>query len=108
MRKRFKALSRGAIEFLHCNNPKVFAFIREYEDEHILAVVNLSRLSQAVEFDLSRFAGYVPEEVVSGNKFPLITSNPYVLTLGFYDYYWFLLTKEEKLVAQTRGESLRS
>jgi len=95
MRKRFKAFGRGSIEFLLSDNPKILAFIRQYEDETILVVVNLSRYSQPVELDLSRFSGYTPEEVFSRNKFPVIKDTPYALTLGFYDYFWFSLEKEE-------------
>ncbi len=95
MRKRFKAFGRGSIEFLYPDNPKVFAFIRRYQDETILTVVNLSRFSQVVELDLSPFSGYQPEEVFSRNKFPRITDSPYVLTLSRHDYYWFVLRKAE-------------
>ncbi|OHB37469.1 MAG: maltose alpha-D-glucosyltransferase [Planctomycetes bacterium GWA2_39_15] len=95
MRKRFKAFGRGSIEFLFPDNPKVLAFIRKYQEESILMVFNLSRFSQAVELDLSRFSGCYPEEVFSRNKFPRVTNTPYVLTLGRHDYYWFVLQKEE-------------
>ncbi|HYY35284.1 MAG TPA: maltose alpha-D-glucosyltransferase, partial [Candidatus Binatia bacterium] len=60
MRKNFKAFSRGSLEFLYPDNPKVLAFLRRYEDEIILVVVNLSRFAQSVELDLSRFSSYVP------------------------------------------------
>jgi maltose alpha-D-glucosyltransferase/alpha-amylase len=96
MRKRFKAFGRGSIEFLSTENSKVLAFIRQYEDETILVLANLSRFAQVVELDLSRFSGYTPEEVFSRNKFPLIKEAPYVFTLSTYDYYWFLLEKEEE------------
>ncbi|MGB6032592.1 MAG: putative maltokinase, partial [Bacteroidota bacterium] len=105
-RKRFKTFGRGSIEFLHPENPKVLAFVREFEDEHLLVVANLSRFSQAVELDLSRYAGYVPEEVVSGNKFPIIKGDPYVLTLGFHDYYWLSLTKEEQPAVLTGRDKI--
>jgi len=95
MRKRFKAFGRGTIEFLFPDNPKVLAFIRQYKDETILTIINLSRFSQAVELDLSKFSGYLPEEIFSGNKFPRIKDAPYLLTLGRYDYFWFVLKKEE-------------
>src|ERR1700754_392874 len=62
MRKNFKAFSRGSLEFLYPDNPKVLAFLRRYEDETILVVVNLSRFAQSVELDLSRFSGCVPME----------------------------------------------
>lgn len=98
MRKRFKAFSRGSLEFLFPDNPKILAFIRSYQDENILVVVNLSRFSQVVELDLSNYVGLVPEEVFSKNNFPVISESPYVLTLGPHDFYWFLLEKEEKVL----------
>jgi maltose alpha-D-glucosyltransferase/alpha-amylase len=96
MRKHFKAFGRGSIEFLNTDNSKVLAFIRQYEDETLLVLANLSRFAQVVELDLSRFSGYTPEEVFSRNKFPLIKEVPYVFTLSSYDYYWFSLKKEEE------------
>ncbi len=96
MRKRFKAFGRGNIEFLFPDNPKVLAFIRQYKDEIILTVINLSRFSQVAELDLSKFSGYQPEDIFSGNKFPVIKDSPYVLTLGHYDYFWFVLKKHEE------------
>src|SRR5574340_1169953 len=105
MRKRFKSFGRGSIEFLFPDNPKVLAFIRRYQDENILTVVNLSRFSQVAEIDLSRFSGCQPEEVSSRNKFPRILDAPYVLTLNGYDYYWFVLRKEE---AGRRFEQIRT
>lgn len=107
MRKRFKAFGRGSIEFLNSDNPKVLAFIREYKDETILTVVNLSRFSQVVELDLSRFSGCVPEEIFSRNKFPIIKDSPYVLTLGFYGYFWFLFHKiKDESIGIRRKETI--
>src|SRR6476660_1294627 len=91
MRKSFKALSRGSIEFLYPENAKVLAFLRRYENETILVVVNLSRFAQSVELDLSRFAGCMPMEVFSRNLFRPIRKSRYVITLGPHAYYWFAL-----------------
>jgi maltose alpha-D-glucosyltransferase/alpha-amylase len=91
MRKNFKAFSRGSLEFLYPDNPKVLAFLRRYGDEIILVVVNLSRFSQSAELDLSRFAGHVPMEVFSRNLFRPIRKSRYVITLGPHAYYWFAL-----------------
>ncbi|KKO18356.1 MAG: trehalose synthase [Candidatus Brocadia fulgida] len=96
MRKRFKAFGRGTTEFLFPDNPKVLAFIRQYHNEVILVIINLSRFSQAVELDLSKFSGFQPEDIFSGNKFPPIKDTPYLFTLGHYDYFWFVLKKEEE------------
>ena len=97
MRKNFKAFSRGSLEFLHPDNAKVLAFLRRFENETIVVVVNLSRFAQSVELDLSRFAGCVPMEVFSRNLFRPIKKSPYVVTLGPHAHYWFALQ------AQTDG-----
>ena len=91
---RYKSLSRGTIEFLEVSNPRVLIFIRQFEDETILSVINLSRNAQAVTIDLSRFDGFVPEEVFSLNHFPKIRKSPYMVSLGAYGYFWLKLVKD--------------
>jgi maltose alpha-D-glucosyltransferase/alpha-amylase len=91
MRKNFKAFSRGSLEFLYPDNAKVLAFLRRYENQTILVVVNLSRFAQSAELDLARFAGCVPMEVFSRNLFRPIKKSRYVITLGPHAYYWFAL-----------------
>lgn len=94
MRKHFKVFSRGTMEVLYPDNRKIFAFVREYEGEKILVAVNLSRHAQVVELDLSKYAGYIPEEMFSKNKFIPIKESPYALTFGPNGWYLFLLQKD--------------
>src|SRR6476661_6758327 len=94
MRKNFKAFSRGSLEFLFPENAKVLAFLRQYENEIVLVVVNLSRFAQSVELDLSRFSGRHPIEVFSRNPFPTIRKSPYLVTLAPHAHYWFVLRSE--------------
>ena len=91
LRKRYKAFGRGSIEFLYPENRKVLAFIRSYGDERILVVVNLSRLVQYVDLDLSAYRGMVPVELFGRTEFPPIGDHPFFLTLGPHAYYWFAL-----------------
>ena len=97
MRNRFKALGRGGIEFVPANNNHVLSFVRKYEDEYILVVANLSRFSQVAQLSLKEYAGWLAEEVFGGNKFPSVTEQPYVLSLGPFNTYWVTLHKEDKL-----------
>jgi maltose alpha-D-glucosyltransferase/alpha-amylase len=110
MRKRLKALGSGTMEMLLPDNPKVLAFIRSQGDEILLVVVNLSRFAQVARLDLSGYAGLVPEEVFSRNLYPVIRKEPYILTLGVHDYYWFHLrpTREQMLETELPRLSLRS
>ena len=90
-RRRFKAFSRGTTEFVSSNNTHVFAFVRRYEDEAVLVIVNFSRHTQVAELDLFPYAGYTPEEVFSQNEFPRIREEDYTIHIGGNDYYWFTL-----------------
>ena len=92
MRRRHPVFGRGTMEFLPSENTKVLTFLRRYENEVILVVVNLSRFAQAVELDLSEFAGVRPREVFSQNAFPKVrTDVPYVLTVGAHGHFWLVL-----------------
>lgn len=91
LRKQFRAFGRGSIEFLTPENPKVLAYLREFEDETLLVVANLSRFVQSAELNLSRFRGQVPIEVFGQTQFPPIGELPYFTTLGPYSFYWFRL-----------------
>ncbi|NTW54688.1 MAG: maltose alpha-D-glucosyltransferase [Chlorobaculum sp.] len=98
--RRFKAFNRGKIEFLKGNNPKVLMFIRSFEDETILTVINLSRNAQAVNVDLSAYEGCVPEELFSMNRFPKVRTEPYMVALAPYGYFWLRLLKDEPVAGR--------
>ncbi len=89
LRQRHPVFGRGAIEFLSPENEHVFAYLRADEHETILVVANLTRHSQFVELDLSRFAGHHPIEMLGRTEFPEIGTNPYLLTVGPFGFYWF-------------------
>jgi maltose alpha-D-glucosyltransferase / alpha-amylase len=91
VRKRYKAFGRGSIRFLHPENLKVLVYLREWEGEVLLVVVNLSRFVQFAEIDLSEFAGWQPIELIGEIRFPRIGDLPYFVTLGPHAFYWFRL-----------------
>ncbi|MDQ3448537.1 MAG: putative maltokinase, partial [Chloroflexota bacterium] len=91
LRKQHPAFGRGSLEFLHPENRKMLAFVREFEGERILVVANLSRYVQYAELDLSAFAGQVPVEMFGHVEFPAIGERPFFLTLGPHAFYWFQL-----------------
>ncbi|MFZ0704397.1 MAG: maltose alpha-D-glucosyltransferase [Candidatus Korobacteraceae bacterium] len=94
-RKQFSVFGRGSLQFLYPSNRKVLAFIRQYEDERVLVVANLSRFAQSCELDLSQFNGRVPVEVFGHSRFPNITDQLYPLSLGPHAFYWFHLQPRE-------------
>ena len=94
MRKAHRAFGRGTLGFLRPGNRKILAYVREYQDETILCVANLSRAPQAVELDLSSFKGRVPVELMGRSLFPPIGALPYLLTLSGHGFYVFRLASD--------------
>ncbi|MBS9402800.1 maltose alpha-D-glucosyltransferase [Halomonas sp. TRM85114] len=96
VRSQHRAFSRGAMRLLYPANRHILAYLREMtldndETEVLLCVANVARTAQAVELELSAFAGKVPVEMVGGSAFPPVGQLPYQLTLPPYGFYWFML-----------------
>jgi maltose alpha-D-glucosyltransferase/alpha-amylase len=113
LRKLFQVFGRGTQEFLHPENRKVLAYIREYQStdamqaETVLCVANLSRFAQPVALDLARFAGRQPVEMLGYVPFPEIGAQPYPLTLAPYSFLWLEIQPSphalEAVPAESRG-----
>jgi maltose alpha-D-glucosyltransferase/alpha-amylase len=91
VRRSSHAFSRGTLRFVRPANRTVLAYVREYENETIFCVANLSRSAQAAEIDLSPWKGREPVEMLGRSGFPIIGDSPYVVTLSPYGFYWFQL-----------------
>jgi maltose alpha-D-glucosyltransferase/alpha-amylase len=94
VRKTSQAFGRGGRRFLRPGNRKILAYLREFGDDTILCVANLSRSAQPVELNLSSFKGRVPVEMLGRTAFPPIGEPPYLLTISAYGFYWFKLTTD--------------
>jgi len=95
-RKRHPTFGMGSYEELGSSNPSVLAFVREFGDDVVLCVNNLSRFAQPVELDLRRFEGRTPLELLGGVHFPRVGELPYLLTLPGHGFYWFQLATVEE------------
>ena len=90
-RKRHPTFGAGNFTELGASNPSILAFVREFGDDRVLCVNNLSRFPQPVELDLRRYADVVPVEMLGGMHFPKVGELPYLLTLPGHGFYWFTL-----------------
>jgi len=89
VRKKYKVFGRGTVEFLKPENTAILAYIRSYEDKNILCIVNLSKTSEFVELDLSKYAGKSLIEIFDRKIFPEIKGNKYVFTMQPHSFFWF-------------------
>jgi maltose alpha-D-glucosyltransferase / alpha-amylase len=94
VRKTSQAFGRGTRRFLRPGNRKILAYLREFGDDTILCVANLSRSAQPVELNLASYKGRVPVEMLGRTAFPPIGDLPYLLTISGYGFYWFRLATD--------------
>src|ERR1700730_17183974 len=96
VRKSTLAFGRGTMTFIRPANRAVLAYVRQYQDEVILCVANMSRSAQATELDLSAWNERIPLEMLGRTRFPAIGELPYMITLAPYGFYWFQLQERDK------------
>jgi maltose alpha-D-glucosyltransferase / alpha-amylase len=91
VRNSSKVFGCGTLAFIRPSNRAVIVYVREYQDEVLLCVANLSRSAQAAEIDLSPWRGRIPMELMGRSEFPPIRDEPYLVTLAPYGFLWFRL-----------------
>ncbi|HEX2922486.1 MAG TPA: maltose alpha-D-glucosyltransferase [Chloroflexota bacterium] len=92
IRRQLPAMGRGSMEILPTGNSKLLAYLRQYRDQTVLAVNNLSNHPQQCELDLRRFQGYLPVDVLQKKGSLLTIGNaPTSMALGPLQYCWFVL-----------------
>ena len=96
VRQGYKVFGRGTLTFLTPANRKVIAYVREYEEEKVLCVANLSRTAQQVVLDLSPYQGRVPVEMSGWSPFHAIAQDRYAVSLPGHGFYWFLLSDKAR------------
>ena len=87
-RKSFQVFGRGDIKWIKPENGRVLAFVREYEEEKVVVVINLSRHPQSAQLDLSEYEGCKVQEAFGRTFFNDIGRDLYQVTLTGHGYYW--------------------
>ena len=93
VRKNYsELLGRGGIRFIDQKNRRVLTYVREYKDQRMLCIFNLSRRPTYVELSLPEFRGLKPLEAITKSPFPRIGDLPYFFTLPPRGFFWLNLT----------------
>jgi maltose alpha-D-glucosyltransferase/alpha-amylase len=93
VRKNYsQLLGRGRIRFIDQKNRRVLTYVREYSDQRMLCIFNLSRRPTYVELNLPEFRGLKPLEAITKSPFPRIGDLPYFFTLPPRGFFWLNLT----------------
>jgi len=91
IRHAHPAFGRGGIQFLEPANRAVLAYVRAGGNETILCVNNLSSERQAVELDLSAWAGAQAIDLFTEQGCGLLKADPLTLELRRYECCWLQL-----------------
>lgn len=95
-RQHARVFGRGGLRLLPVANRRILAYLREYGEERVLVVANLSRYTQAFDLPLEGEAGLVPVELFSQSPFPPVEGH-YRLSLGPHGFALFALRPREEV-----------
>jgi maltose alpha-D-glucosyltransferase / alpha-amylase len=101
IRKSSQVFGRGSLAFIRPTNRSVLVYVRQFENEVLLCVANMSRSAQAAEIDLSPWRGRIPLEMLGRKSFPPIGDHPYVVTLAPYGFFWFQLCETDGVTIES-------
>jgi maltose alpha-D-glucosyltransferase/alpha-amylase len=82
IRKKHRAFGRGTMEWVQADNPAFAVYTRNYQDEALLIVNNLSGSSQTISLPAEHHTGYI--DLISNTEYPI--NSP--LTLEPYAHLW--------------------
>jgi len=105
LRKANPAFGQGTFADIGGSNPSVLSFVREFGDDIVLCVNNLSRFPQPVELDLRQWQGVAPIELLGGTQFPAIGELPYLLTLARHGFYWLRIPRHRESTVEPAADS---
>ncbi|MFA6990296.1 MAG: maltose alpha-D-glucosyltransferase [Candidatus Gastranaerophilaceae bacterium] len=100
VRKRYKAFGRGTLKFLRPKNYKILVYVRSFEQEQILCIVNLAKTAELFELDLSEIEGDELLEIFGQTIFPKMCDQKYVFIMQPHSFFWFEIKKSQDRSAE--------
>jgi maltose alpha-D-glucosyltransferase/alpha-amylase len=94
VRKSLPILAVGDYEFLAKDHKETLVILREFENEHLICVLNLSDKKQTISLNLSTKNGYTVRDVYKDQRFPPIQKDPYPIEVKPYGFHWLRLIEK--------------
>ncbi len=88
IRKKYPAFGRGELHLLEVHPHTGLAYLRATVAETLIIFNNLAPEPQTVSVDLADYAGKTPVDILTGETYPPITEELYVVELAGYGYCW--------------------
>jgi maltose alpha-D-glucosyltransferase/alpha-amylase len=91
LRKQYPVFGRGKLQILSTNNESVLAYLRQYEDQTLLIINNLSSEARQIHLNLKQFNFNKVFDLFFDDPPPIIASQENSFELPGYGYRWFKL-----------------
>ena len=91
LRKQYPVFGRGKLQILSTNNESVLAYLRQYEDQTLLIINNLSSEAKQIHLDLKQFNFNKVFDLFFNDPSPIIARQENSFELPGYGYRWFKL-----------------
>jgi len=91
LRKQYPVFGRGKLQILSTNNESVLAYLRQYEDQTLLIINNLSSEAKQIHLDLKQFNFNKVFDLFFDDPPTIIASQDNSFELPGYGYRWFKL-----------------
>ncbi len=99
VRSRHKAFGRGGFTWIEVENKKLLAFVRRFQNETILCVINLGSSPQTGQLVMHDYNGGLLRDLFAGGSFGEIGLNPLAVTLGPRGYFWLEIVDPSDIAA---------
>jgi maltose alpha-D-glucosyltransferase/alpha-amylase len=91
LRNQYPAFGRGNLQILSTNNKSILAYLRQYEDQTLLIINNLSSEASQIHLDLKQFNINKVFDLFFDDPPPIIDNQENSFELAGYGYRWFKL-----------------
>jgi len=88
IRKQYKAFGWGSFRWIDTGNPAIAAYLRQYGEQRLLIINNLSDQLQPISIYLSRIKRIYPRDILNDRRLPALRDNYLGLMLTPYRYLW--------------------
>ena len=88
VRKQYLSFGRGNFHWLDAGTSVVAAYMRQFEDERLLIIHNLTDQMQSAVIPISRARNIHPIDILANRRLRGLENNHLTLTLAPYRYLW--------------------
>jgi maltose alpha-D-glucosyltransferase/alpha-amylase len=89
LRKQYTAFGRGNLQILSTNNKSVLAYLRQYQEQNLLVINNLSSQTKQIHLDLEGFIQLL--DLFNGETSPISANEANSFELPAFGYRWYRL-----------------